>query len=506
MKYSWIAVALATAIRLLAGPQVWTAGVVAALAVAAWFLARAGAHRATAASPRSFSSLVAIVDAVSLWRVQSLSRAVPAAADRASRSRPRRICARSIGIARSGARCLRRAHRSDASARQGKRSRARSSSSWPAKRRKPGRGARILDPTGEPVAWWGEDYRAPGDRTYQFDVTNLYITRSRTTRDFTVQTFARIENVRPARLPTMHRRRRLGHLDVLPRRLSASSERGAHRYLRRSSSDEASLFVDIVPRAAAAKSSTPTRARGRKRRRGAAGHRRARGDGHRTTHVTSAAANVMTAVVLIVARLALLPLRAPERSSRIFRLRALRLESPRPVQQVAVRSAAHRRRDSRASCSLVRPLLARLPIVVRAGRGGRGLGLRPARRELRRELAHLRDSRSRHAGVASRKACSSRPCCFFALRRGHRLDGLRAPAHRQRHRARRRRGLTVAAVVFIPLHIFGRASAQRFIAETYAPLVAGEAGQLLTMITATLRDRVHAHRSRPRSCPTTTGT
>jgi len=46
--------------------------------------------------------------------------------------------------------------------------------------------------------------------------------------------------------------------------------------------------------------------------------------------------------------------------------------------------------------------------------------------------------------------------------------------------------LIVTLVVFVPLHQFGRASAQKFIAETYAPLVAGEAGQMLTMISTTL--------------------
>src|SRR5688572_1425183 len=79
MKFSWIAVALATAIRLYAGPQFWTAGVVAVLAVVAWALARDGArrgatHRSNIRIAATFLLLVAIVDAVSLWRVQSLSR------------------------------------------------------------------------------------------------------------------------------------------------------------------------------------------------------------------------------------------------------------------------------------------------------------------------------------------------------------------------------------------------------------------------------------------------
>src|SRR5688500_8323614 len=66
---------------------------------------------------------------------------------------------------------------------------------------KAGRGARIIGKDSEPVAWFGEDYRAPGDRTYQFDVTNLYVTRSRPAAGLTVQAFARIENVPGRRVP-----------------------------------------------------------------------------------------------------------------------------------------------------------------------------------------------------------------------------------------------------------------------------------------------------------------
>ncbi|HEX2123064.1 MAG TPA: ATP-binding protein, partial [Thermoanaerobaculia bacterium] len=47
--------------------------------------------------------------------------------------------------------------------------------------------------------------------------------------------------------------------------------------------------------------------------------------------------------------------------------------------------------------------------------------------------------------------------------------------------------LAVAAIVFVPQQHFVRAGARNFIADTYAPLVAGEAGQLRTMIEATLQ-------------------
>src|SRR5687767_12389367 len=230
MKFSWIAVALATAIRLYAGPQFWTAGVVAVLAIVAWALSRAAARRATVRIAATFLLLVAIVDAVSLWRVQSLSRAF---SQRLSEHLAHDLAdlRRHIGSLEAEL---------DSSA-------ARIAQGMPGKEqnraalfllvageaKQSGRGARILDKSGEPIAWWGEDYRAPGDRTYQFDVTNLYVTRSRTLaragNTFTVQAFARIENV-AGRLPAMHKDdswvTSMFFHGGFPR-----AERGAHRFL-----------------------------------------------------------------------------------------------------------------------------------------------------------------------------------------------------------------------------------------------------------------------------------
>ncbi|HEX2060097.1 MAG TPA: hypothetical protein VHK90_05105, partial [Thermoanaerobaculia bacterium] len=46
--------------------------------------------------------------------------------------------------------------------------------------------------------------------------------------------------------------------------------------------------------------------------------------------------------------------------------------------------------------------------------------------------------------------------------------------------------LAIAALAYIPLELHGRAGARRFVSDTYAPHVAGEAGQLRTMIETTL--------------------
>ncbi|HLJ75549.1 MAG TPA: hypothetical protein VKU62_13235, partial [Thermoanaerobaculia bacterium] len=62
-------------------------------------------------------------------------------------------------------------------------------------RHNPGRGMRILGSDRSVLAWWGEDLRAPGGLTYQFDVTDLYITRSRMLPNgVLVQAYERIIN------------------------------------------------------------------------------------------------------------------------------------------------------------------------------------------------------------------------------------------------------------------------------------------------------------------------
>ena len=56
------------------------------------------------------------------------------------------------------------------------------------------RGGRIVTATGEPVAWWGDDLPFPGNRRYQFDVTNLYIVSIREAPPLRIEMFARIPN------------------------------------------------------------------------------------------------------------------------------------------------------------------------------------------------------------------------------------------------------------------------------------------------------------------------
>src|SRR5215212_3787254 len=112
-----------------------------------------------------FLILVAVVYAGSLWRTRTTARDFAARSTHHLNSDVARI--------RDDVRTIQ--HELDASA---QRIAARISPNTPTPRlfaivaneaAKPGRGARVLDADGEPLAWWGEDLRATGERTYEFD-------------------------------------------------------------------------------------------------------------------------------------------------------------------------------------------------------------------------------------------------------------------------------------------------------------------------------------------------
>ncbi|MDP9192248.1 MAG: ATP-binding protein [Acidobacteriota bacterium] len=475
--FSWIAVALATAIRLWAGPQAWTAAVVAALAIAAWFVSRASDHRATVRIAAAFLFIVAIVDATSLWRTQALSSAF----DR----RLSEHLAHDLGDLRHQIGSL-EAELDSSAARIAQRMAGKEKDRGAlflivaAEATKTGRGARILDQSGEPIAWWGEDYRAPADRTYQFDVTNLYVTRSRAAQGFNVQAFARIENV-AGRLPAMHADdswiTSMFFHGGFPR-----PERGAHRFLVLERADS-SLFVDVVPRLR----SEVVEA--------------ARAEGASTVAVLLAIGALviiamcgrtspgMASVVLIVARVALLPLHPPTDPLHLFdfELYGSKILGPftKSPFDLLVTAAT-----LLGILFFLRPLLVRLPIVVRVI-----VAAAAAWGYIR--LVDNFVSNARISGIPDHVMPASlvQSVLFAAAL----LLGLTVVNLASTIFTRPRIdntivrvvavALVVAAIVYLPQHIFGRASERRFIAETYAPLVAGEAGQLRTMITTTLQSK-----------------
>ncbi|MEA2462927.1 MAG: hypothetical protein QOJ98_674, partial [Acidobacteriota bacterium] len=242
MKFAWIAVAIATAIRLYAGTQLWAAAAVALLGITAFFLTRRSTPRLAAL----LLVLVAVVDATSIWRSAKLATEF--------KQRSAAHLAHDVGHVRELITQL-ESDLDHAAARITQRMAGKKSDSASLflilRTEVPegeGRGARILDEGGVPVAWWGEDYRAPANRTFQFDVTNLYVTRSRPAKKFTVQSFVRIENV-AGRMPAFHE----DDAWVVSMRFHGGfprQEPGTHRFLVAKRADS-SLWVDVTPRGSA---------------------------------------------------------------------------------------------------------------------------------------------------------------------------------------------------------------------------------------------------------------
>jgi HAMP domain-containing protein len=524
MKYSWIAVALATAIRLYAGAQVWSASAVVVLALVALFpWSRRSSRRVAAA----FLLAVALADFASLWRLHVTRRDfAKSAAQHLARDVARvrtRIGALEAELEASAARIASRIANVPAT------DRARLFLTLRPEASRPGRGARILDAKGEPLAWWGEDYRAPEDRTYQFDVTNLYVTRSRAARALRVQAFARIENV-PGRHPAFHpddewvvsmyfhggfprleeghRRFRVAQrtdstlwIDVkagetreVLDRMEAEGDTAAAILLALGA-----IVVVLLERRAAARKRCaasnvsrdlpspglrPPSPHGDE----AAAGRGALEEGLREAHRNSLRARTIFATLaLLVARLALLDVRVPHDPLGIFGFELFGSKILGPFSKSPfdlLLTAA----TILAIVALWRPFVSRTPLILR-------LLLTAAAawgsiRLLENFVANARISAiPDHVLPASlAQAVLFAAVLFFAFalvilawtlfarfRFENALFRIVAPA------------VVVALVIYIPLQTFSRRSAQIFIAETYAPLVAGEAGQLRTMIETTLQ-------------------
>ncbi|HEX7707181.1 MAG TPA: ATP-binding protein [Thermoanaerobaculia bacterium] len=493
MRYAWIAVALATAIRLYGGANTTVAFATALLAGLALVLLLLARRRRTPVHPALPVAavvllLVAVVDAAALWRVnataasfdQKLAAHLHHDVERVRRSVARLESDLDASAARISLRI--KGRETDRAALFGIVS---------AEVAESGRGARILDSSAQPVAWWGEDYRAPANRTYQFDVTNLYVTRSRTIEGFTVQVFERIENVP---------KRRAFHGDDawvvslfyhggFPRQ-----ESGTQRFLV-SKKEDSSLWVDVRPHlrfevldalgaeginAAALLLAVGTLFAGLLFFRGA------RHGGRAWPWVERCGAGL----ALIVARIALLPLDPRNDPLAIFGFEAYgsRILGPLSKSPLDLLLTAA---TLLGIVALAQPLLLRIPILLRAA-----LTAAAAWGYIRLVDNFVDNSRvvalPDHvvpASVAQGVLLAAMLLFAFGLvtiattllarivvRRGGRNAPLRIAAT----------AIIVAAVVYVPLELFGRESARSFIANTYAPLVAGESGQLRSMIATTL--------------------
>jgi signal transduction histidine kinase/HAMP domain-containing protein len=489
MSTAWIAVALATAIRLLAGPQWWSAGAVAALALLAllferWLIRPAtprtgvrNGHRSTLAALALL--LTSAIDGASLWRVHDVEsnfekRAAEHLAEDVGHLRTRiaelegELDASAARIAEKSAGVIDRAHLFRILAPEAK----------PA-----GRGARILDAAGEPVAWFGEDFRAPGDRTYQFDVTNLYVTRTRAN----VQSFARIENV-PGRRISLHPDDEwivsMYFHGGYPRQ-----EPGTHRF-KIAQRGESTLWIDAGVRE---KSEVLERMRGEGNT--AAAIVLALGallviartrTGRATPSPQPLVEDVLATVAILAARVALLGIAVPNDPWGIFGFelygsRILGPFSKSPFDLLVTALAIL------AVVGIWRSRLCLLPWIVRlllAGAAAAGYLKFIDNFVANARVTALPDHVLPASAAQGVLFAAVLMLAFAVVNLGwtlfarwrfeNALFRVVAPA------------VVVALVAFLPLQVFGRGSAQRFIAETYAPLVAGEAGQLRTMITTTL--------------------
>ena len=332
-----------------------------------------------------------------------------------------------------------------------------------------GRGARILDAEQQPLAWWGEDYRAQGDRTYQFDVTNLYVTRTRRTPQLTVQVFERIANV-PGRTTAFHPPDpwlvSLWFHGGFPRQ-----EEGTHRY-QVAKRDDSTLFVDATPRS----------------RSEVLAAKRAEG---RTAVAVIVALGALAVVLLwrsrwvalialVAARAALLLVVVPVDRLRIFGFEtyASRILGPLSKSPFDLLLTAM---TFLAIIALLRPFIARWPWYVRAllvAAGAAGYVLLARNFVANSRVSGLPDHVIPNSAAQAVLFAAMLLFAFGVVSLGVRWR--RTPLHLAIA------SLAVAALMYTPLQLVSRGTARRFVQETYAPLVAGEAGQLRTMIETTL--------------------
>ncbi|MCU1349502.1 MAG: kinE 2, partial [Acidobacteria bacterium] len=396
------------------------------------------------------------------------------------------------------------------------------------------RGARIVR-GGETLAWWGQELRTAGARTYEFDATGLYIIRSRSANGYTIETFERIPNQPNATSPlhpnsdwivssTFH----AGYLE---------KESDARRYVIAKRPD-ATLYVDFKPRpkgeliddarddgvdtaaillAIGALAVLGLLLLDDRRKQWPIAHRR-RGP-------------LLTILLIVVARWAMLRLHFDTDPLRIFHfdVYASRILGPlsRSPLDLLLTAAAVLGITLALNRLVVRvPVLARTVVALVAAYGFVTLAKNLVDNSRISSIPeHIAPSSvaqlvllaallmfgfallqlTRH-GDSRRQtflaiAIVILPFVLFAYWAGRTTGvallyagaavflslALHAMARTESLRLLLFALLTVL-VVYAPIQLFERASARRFIAETYAPLVVGEAGQLRTMIEDTLHN------------------
>ena len=419
-----------------------------------------------------FAVLIAGVEIASAWRVRELTRSFPARTNEHLQHDLARVRER-IRQIQSELDVSARRLASRTAAIKGEPNRLVLFDLVRAEAAQPGRGARILDEQGEPIAWWGEELRVGGDRTYQFDVTNLYVTRTLAAGPWTVQTFERIANTRTAQ-SRLHPHdawvvAMLFHGGFL------QQESGTRRELV-AKSGESELWLDIT-------------ARGRDEVIGAA---RAEGRNVSATLLALGALALLfvrrmrgtwvVIALIVIARCALLLIEVSNDPLRIvtfdlYGSRALGPFSKSPADLLLTAGVVL------AIVLLLKRYLARVPLAIRlvvALVAAYGLVLFSANHVDNSRISsipeHVLPSSSAQAALLGALLLLGFAVLAIARLPVGRSNATRLVVH----------VALLVALVYVPLQYYERKSARSFISDTYAPLVAGESGQLRTMIDATL--------------------
>ncbi|HVS33932.1 MAG TPA: ATP-binding protein [Thermoanaerobaculia bacterium] len=342
----------------------------------------------------------------------------------------------------------------------------------------PGKGARVVDGEGEAVAWWGEDMRMPGDRRFQFDATNLYIVSNHDGAPLRVQMFMRIRNepsgadLHPADAWVTSMALHGGFLQ---------QKSGTQRFLveRR---DDSALWLDVATKSREEVIAATLLA------------------GNSTTALLIAIAalialafvlraeppglgaqgrRVSAIALILLTRCALLATGVIDDPLRIFGFeiygsRVLGPFSRSPVDLLLTAAAIFG--IVVVACSW----LARLPRVVRlvvAGIAGYGLV---------KLIDNLIDNSrifpipDHILPVSVAQGVLLGALILLALAVVRLAFEINSP------RSALLGALLAATLIYLPVHIFEREAAQRFVADTYAPLIVGDAGQFRMMIESTL--------------------
>jgi len=391
------------------------------------------------------------------------------------------------------------------------------------------RGARLVDRDGNAVAWWGEELRTAGGRAFEFDATNVYVIRSRTAGPYALQVFQRIGNDVRIGASTMH------HGDTWVDtvkfhggflRLSGDSKRFVVE-----KAPDSTLYADFDPHSQAEVIDA-----GRAQARTIAAILLALGslavlsllwrDG-----LTPAWRVIVTITLIAVARIALLAIHPISDPLQIFRydVYASKILGPfsrSPFDLFLTASAIA------AALIVCARYVVRVPLLIRTAFAlVTSWGLVALEKNLvdNSRISPIPDHISptstaqffllgsvmllafsllhltRHEESTRRSSITAAVFLIPALLVAYYAWPAQGPAFlcvalavlvAVIARSLMDRGwpaafitaLLIVPVTFAPLEVFERASTRRFVADTYAPLVIGEAGQLRTMIEDTLHN------------------